>query len=365
MSIPWFEPRMIGPEAAAVADVIHSGFINDGAHTADLERQIARRANRKFGVAVPSGTVAIALALLACGLQPGDDVIVPDLTFIATANAVKLAGGNVVLADVSGTHFGLTPETIEAVRTERTCFVMPVEVNGRAVVDDAFLTYCEYRGLTVVTDSCEALGSGWCGSFGAASCFSLSPNKLVTTGQGGVVVTNDYDILKRLRQLKFQGLDSRGMGGNDVHPTLGFNFKFTDLQAAVGLVQMQALDRRRFRALERDRWYREALAGVNSIEFPEQRGDVCLWADILTDDQPALATYLRDRGIGVREFWRPLHTQPAHVRATCNRALGQDYAFPGATRLSARGLWLPSSYDITRNQIEQVADAIKAFLGAK
>lgn len=354
--IEWFTPRMTGAELSGIETVLNSGFINDGPVTREFERQIAALVNRNYAVAVPSGTVAIALALMACGADCRDDVIVPDFTFIATANAVRLVGANVVLCDVDQETFCLTSETVDAVLTAKTRFVLAVEVNGRSPNYDDLIDYCRIKGLILITDSCEALGSSYCGKplgkFGKASCISFSPNKLVTTGQGGMVVTDDEDVYKRLLELKQQGMERRGHGGAEKYPSLGFNFKFTDIQAAVGLAQLKALDARKWRCIERDLWYRQALDGLD-IEFPpNEHNSVHLWTDIVVDNQHTLTTHLARNNIGCRQFWYPLHRQAPYAFAK---------HFPVSMEVSAKGIWLPSSYDITEAQVEQVADCIKCM----
>jgi perosamine synthetase len=294
---------------------------------------------------------------MAAGLQPGDDVIVPDFTFIATANAVKLAGGNVVLADVDPLNFCLTVDTVKAVITEDTRFVIPVEVNGRQPNKELF-AYCIINNLTVITDSCEALGSASCGTHGFASCFSFSPNKLVTTGQGGMVVTNDSSLRDRLHTLKYQGMFERGSGGRDLHPMLGFNFKFNDILAAIGLAQLAAFPARLARCQERDHWYREALRTLLNVEISlpaTANNEICLWTDILVNKPFNLAKALTENGIGCRGFWLPLHTQASYKF---------NKHFPVAESISARGIWLPSNHDITKEQVQHIAAVIKNVIWA-
>ena len=351
--IEWFNPRMTGKELYRLQEVLSSNFINDGPLTKEFEAAIAKLTDRNFAIAVPSGTVALTLALMAHEVASAD-VVVPDFTFIATANAVRLAGGNVVFADVDRKTLCITAATVEAVRTRRTRFVISVEVNGRSPNYAELNAYCRTNGLVLITDSCEALGADLdgkpLGKFGKASCFSFSPNKLVTTGQGGMVVTDDPDVNTRIRQLKNQGIFERGTGGNDLHSTLGFNFKFTDLQAAVGLAQLEALPERVARCQQRDQWYRAALDGLD-IEFPgTEQNKTHLWFDILVPHHYALAMHLRSHGIGIREFWFPIHKQKPYLF---------NKLFPVSTEVSNRGLWLPSSYDITEDQVGQVAACIR------
>ena len=236
--IPWFQPQMTGGELPRLADVLDRNFLNDGPLTREFEARIAARAGVAHGIAVTSGTAAITLALMALGIEPGDEVIVPDLTFIATANAARLAGAAVVLVDVDPQRLTLSPRAVEAAITPRTRAVVPVDVNGRGADYIALERICRECGLVMVCDAAEALGSRYggrpLGSYGDAACFSFSPNKTLTTGQGGMIVTGSAEMADRLYELKDQGRRVRGSGGDDLHPVMGFNFKFTDLQAAVG-----------------------------------------------------------------------------------------------------------------------------------
>ncbi len=345
LEIEWFAPRMTGKEQKYIDEVLRSNYLNDGPLTKRFEEGIAHFCGRRYAVAVPNGTLAIAAALMACGAKPGDDVIVPDFTFIATANAARLAGCNILLADVDD-NFCLTVDTVRAVIRPNTNFVVAVEVNGILPRYAAITNLCNDFGITLISDSCEALGSG--GSFGKVSCLSFSPNKIITTGQGGMALTDDEEVWLRLRQLKYQGMNERGTGGDDLHSTQGFNFKFTDLQAAVGLAQFDDLPTRLVAARARDVRYRSALG---NMMFPIDDDFPHLWAYVLVDSVRTLATHLRANNVGVREAWRPLHRQPPYM-------LNKD--FPGADSVSTRCLWLPSSPYMTTAEIDRVCELIHA-----
>ncbi len=347
--IDWFKPEMTGRELFAVQDVLESGYWNDGPVTRRFEEEIAAISGRLYGVAVCNGTSAISLSLMACDVS--GDVIVPALTFIATANAARLAGCNVILADVEADNFCLSARTVDAVRTAKTSAVIAVEVNGRHPDWMELRGYCEDEGIILISDSCEALGMGGRNE-SVASAFSFSPQKLITTGQGGMVVTSDVRIYKKLQALKRQGMHGGGTGGADKHPTLGFNFKFTDIQAAIGLEQLKDLQCRISLCKQRDQHYRNALSGVDGIEFPREVG-ARLWTDILVDNQLGIHTELDRNNIGNRCFWYPLNKQ---------RPYRFNKKFPVAQDISSRGIWLPSAWSITHDEIGQVADCIKDYL---
>ena len=360
--IPWFQPEMTGVELSRLADVLDRNFLNDGPLTREFERRIAERVEVPYAVAVTSGTAAITLALMANGVGRGDEVIVPDLTFVATANAARLTGATVVLADVERNRFALSRESVEARVTARTRAIVPVDVNGRGADYVWLEPYCRQHGLALVSDAAEALGSKFdgrpLGSFGDAACFSFSPNKTITTGQGGMVVTCHEPVYQRLLELKDQGRRQRGTGGDDLHPVMGFNFKFTDIQAAVGLAQLEAFDERLAQARNRDKWYRDALDGLPDVVVPDmtgQAGEIRQWTDILIERREDARREFDNRRIGVRAFWFPIHRQTPYQTV--------DDHFPNADHISARGLWLPSHFRITEDDVGRVADAIRAIVG--
>ncbi|MBI3708581.1 MAG: DegT/DnrJ/EryC1/StrS family aminotransferase, partial [Proteobacteria bacterium] len=336
-------------------------FLNDGPLTREFEARVATLLGVKHCVAVTSGTTAISLALMALGIGPGDEVIVPDLTFIATANAARMAGATVKLVDVEPRRLALDPEAAMRAVGPRTKAIVTVDVNGRGADYGFFEKFCRERGLRLVCDAAEALGSSYAGrklgSFGDAGCFSFSANKNVTSGQGGMIAVNDTAMYQKLIELKDQGRGKRGTGGDDAHPVLGFNFKFTDLQAAVALAQLDSLEERCAQAARRDAWFRRALADCPGVRFPDasQPGEIRLWADALFTERERVRRALDEARIGYRGFWFPLHTQPPYA--------AQTGPFPVATDVSARGLWLPSHFTLTEAQVDRTAGVIRKALG--
>ena len=361
--VPWWVPQMTGNELEGIRGALTRNFINEGEMTSQFEREIARLVGARHAVAVTSGTAALFLALAGAGVGPGDEVIVPDATFIATANAVRLAGATPVLADIDPARLTLAPGAFEAAITPRTRAVMPVHVSGRAADMTAIAEIARSRRLVVVEDAAEAFMSASCGKFlgtiGRAGCLSFSPHKVITTGQGGMVLTDDDALHARLRELKDQGRPVRGTGGDDLHPSLGYNFKFTDLQAAVGLAQLSALEARLARQRQLYRIYARRLTVVGGLELPgfDLAGGECpLWTDVLLDRRDALDGFLAEQGMHCRRFWLPLHTQAPYRRP--------DVGFPGAARALRRALWLPSAFTLTDGDAERVASAVLAFTGA-
>lgn len=361
--IPWWQPRFDGDELDRLRGVIESGFVNDGPVTASFEKAVADLCGAAHAVAVTSGTTALYLALKAVGVEAGDEVIVPDLTFIATANAVSMAGATPVLVDIEPDRLGLDPDAFAAAITKRTKAVIPVHVSGRPARIKEICDIAADRQIAVVEDAAEALGSTTggrqLGTFGDMGCFSLSPNKTITSGQGGIIVTNNENLWRQLQALKDQGRPVRGTGGADHHPSIGFNFKFTDLQAAVGMAQLANIEARLDHLRSIYRHYAAGLddvAGLSVIGFDVEDGACPQWVDLRVDEgRDDLVQYLQSENIGCREFWRPISSQPAY---------GDQDENPVATHASAHSLWLPSSFDMTKADLDRVCSTIRRWRAA-
>lgn len=363
-NLSWWEPQVGEAERALIAQVLDSNYLNDGELTTRFEQALAARIGCKHVVAVTSGTTAIFLALAGLGVGHGDEVIVPDVTFIATANAVTMTGARPVLVDVDGATLSMDPEALLRAITPRTKAVVPVHVSGRPADLRSILEIARQHGLYVVEDAAEAFMSkvdGKClGTFGIAGCISFSPNKTITTGQGGVVITDDDKLNNRLRELKDQGRPLRGTGGDDVHHSIGYNFKFTNLQAAIGLGQLHYLDSRLARMQDIYRWYSRGLGGLDGISlagFNLERGESPQWTDAFVDRRDELDRFLAENGIHCRRFWFPIHTQAPYRLP--------DNAFPNSTRMTRKALWLPSAFTLSEDDIAVVCRHVQQFLGAR
>jgi perosamine synthetase len=361
--IAWWQPELGQEERERVLQVLASNYINDGEVTEEFTRAIAKLVDAKFAVGVTSGTAAIYVSLVALGIAHGDEVIVPDMTFIATANAVSMTGATPVLVDVDPGTVNISVAAIEAAITPKTKAVVPVHVSGRASDMEAILSLCANRGVAVIEDAAEAFCSAhkdrYLGTFGCAGCFSFSPNKVITTGQGGVIVTDDEAISHRLRELKDQGRPVRGTGGADKHDSIGFNFKLTNLQAAVGLGQLEKLNARLKRIRQTYRIYHHELAGVKGIRvlpFKIDGGEQPQWIDALAERRDELDVFLAKNGAGCRRFWFPLHTQKPYRR--------DDADFPNSTWLGKQAIWLPSAFQMSDTHVQTVCHLIKKFYSA-
>jgi len=358
--IAWFGPHLSGRELELVRGVLEREYVNDGPLTREFERKVAAFVGTRHAVAVTSGTAAIALALMAAGIGPGDEVLVPDLTFIATANAVRLAGADVKLVDVEPVRFGVDPDAVRAAIGSRTRALVTVDVNGRGADYTRLEAICRERDLVLICDAAEGLGSRFAGrmlgSFGVAGCFSFSANKTITAGQGGMIVTDSDALHDRLRELKDQGRRKSGTGGDDMHPVLGFNFKFTDLQAAVALAQFEEIEQRLAQAVRRDEAYRERLSNQPGLRLAptSEPGEVRQWTDVLIEERGKIVAALEVEQIASRNFWFPLHRQEPYRNV--------DAIFSNSIAVSERGLWLPSRLDMGEGAIDRICDVIVSTL---
>jgi len=347
------EPAFDEDDVLEVAECVRSTWVIEAHRTAAFEQAVAEYVGACYAVAVPSCTVALALSLMALGIGSGDEVVVPDLTFVATANAVNLAGAIPVLADVCPDTQGLDPAALERAITPRTRAVIPVWFNGRDPGIEAIIAVARVNRLAVVEDAACALGSRrhgqHAGTFGDTGCFSFNTTKIITTGTGGMIVTNDPAIHERVERLKNHGrLDRR-----DYHPTIGFNFGFTDVLAALGLAQMRKLPDRVIWKQKMFILYQERLAKVPGVSFPHTSDEDCLWyADIYVDGPSRLKALLEGRGIQTRSYFPPLHTQP------CYQMEGD---FDNAMTISGRGLWLPFASYLKEQAVDRICSEIKAY----
>lgn len=359
--LPWWEPRIGQKERILVEKVLKSNFLNDGKFTTLFENKVANLVGSKYAIAVTSATIAMYLSLKALKVGYGDEVVVPDMTFIATANAVEMCGAKAILVDINPATLTISTETIKNAITKKTKAIIPVHVSGRAADMDAILKIAREFNLSVVEDAAEAFMSKYkgrfLGTYGDTGCFSFSPPKIITTGQGGIIVTNNTKIYQSLKELKDQGRPNRGTGGDDIHHSIGFNFKFTNLQAAVGLGQLSYLRKRMQRMRRINSLYRRYLKDVKGIKVFDvnlKQGELPLWTDVLVEERNALDKFLKERDVYCRRFWFPIHTQKPYRLV--------DKNFSNSTELSPKALWLPSAFTMTDEDVKYVATLIKGFL---
>lgn len=357
ISIPWCEPDFDQADMEAVASVVKTGFVNEGPTVRSFEAILCDFFGVDFATMTPNCTSAIALSLMALGVGRGDSVLVPDVTFIGTASAVRLAGATPILVDVDPESYTMDPSDAERRIREDTAAIVVVHLSGRSADMKAYQSLADRRGLALIEDTAEALASrnraGYLGTQADAGCFSLAPTKIITSGQGGFVLTNSRAVRDNIVRLKDHGRLSRS---SDIHPVVGFNFKVTDIQAALAMSQWRKLEDRIARARIIDEKYRTQLSDIPELFFPPrpESGGYLMWPDVFVKEQrDALLRFLRMRGITARPFWPPLHRQPPYA--------APDDEFPTSLMIATHACWLPCSPGIKDEEIEYVIDCIRQF----
>jgi perosamine synthetase len=361
--IPVAAPRITERALRYVTDCIVSNWISSGGpYVQRFEQAFAEFCEASHAVATSNGTTALHLALAALGVGPGDEVIVPTLTFVATANAVRYVGGTPVFVDSEPRTWNLDPDRVIAAITERTKAIIPVHLYGHPADLGPILDAATKRGIHVIEDAAEAHGALYrgrrVGALGTAGTFSFYGNKIITTGEGGMVVTNDADLARRLRFLRDHAMDP---ARKYWHTEVGFNYRLTNLQAAVGVAQMEEIDS----ILERKVWqaatYRRLLDGMDVTLPPAES-----WATnvhwmfsilVPAGRRDAVMIGLSALGVDSRPFFSCVHLMPMYG--------GHEGEFPVAEDLSERGLNLPSGVDLTRHEIEFTVEALKQAMGQR
>lgn len=360
--IPQIEPWLDQEVLRQLAEVVESAWLIEGEKTKLFEQRFAALAGVRHAIAVNNATVGLYICLKALGVGEGHEVIVPDFTFIATANVVIWAGARPVLVDVDEDTFNIDSAKIEEKITERTRAIMPVHLYGQAADMDSIRAIAARHQLFVLEDAAEGIGAKFqgrhVGGWGDVGCFSFYGNKTITTGQGGMITTDDEDITRRCLILKNHGRTEKG---TFIHHHIGYNFCFTDLQSALGLAQLAKLDEILSRKRRNHQMYRELLDDVEAVRFSagDSRCESVPWfCNILVDDPEALSTHLASVDIETRRLFYPLHRQP------CYRGWWSE-EFPKTDRVYQQGLSLPSSATLTEDQVSYICQEIRKFFGMK
>jgi dTDP-4-amino-4,6-dideoxygalactose transaminase len=355
-------PEIHEQEIEAVVKVLRSGFLVQGEHVREFERQVAGYVGVREAVAVNSGTAALHLGLLALGIGPGDEVILPDFTFPATANVVELVGAKPVLVDIDLATFNIDPKLVVPAITQRTRAIMPVHLFGQPAELQPILEISRQYGLKVIEDAACALGAEYrgrkCGSFGDVGCFSFHPRKPITTGEGGMVVTEDQDLSNRLRCLRNHGMAE--VGGRKQVELAGLNCRLTDFQGALGAVQMSRLDSIIKRRTELAQRYDRDLAEIASIARPVTlQGALHSWQSYVVRvsedvDRDGLLSTLRRDGIEATIGTYALSAQPHYA--------GRKAAPPNSTEAYQRSLCLPLHPGMSLDDIDIVVGSLRRGL---
>jgi len=362
-------PLLDGNEKDYLIKCIESGWISsDGPFVKEFEQRMAKLVNRRFGVAVSSGTAALEIAVRALNLKQGQEVVLPTFTIISCASAILRSGCRPVLVDCDPQTWNMDVENLEKKITEHTAAIMAVHIYGLPTNMAKVQKIAEKHDLRVIEDAAEMHGQTYngapCGSFGDVSVFSFYANKHVTTGEGGMVLTNDESIAKKsqsLRNLCFQA-EKRFF-----HEELGYNFRMTNLQAAVGVAQVERLEEFVKKKRKMGKLYTELLRNVPDIQLPletspEAENIYWVYGIVLGDSIKAEAIdimkLLEKRGIGTRPFFWPIHEQPVFRKM----GIFEGERYPVAERLARRGFYLPSGLALEKGQIQRAATSLKDIL---
>ena len=360
--LPVAEPDLSHAELRNLLDAYLSTWISStGNYIRDFESKFARKIGVGHGIATSNGTVSLHLALAALGIGEGDEVIVPDFTFAASANTVMHVGARPVLADVDADSWCISPETIEGLITPRTRAVMPVHVFGRPAPMTEIRDLCHARGIYVIEDCAEAHGARYdgkmVGSFSDVASFSFFANKILTTGEGGICITDDPDLARRMQILRDHGMRPERRYW---HEEAGFNFRMTNLQASIGCAQLERMDgfleaRHAIQAL-----YVNALSDIDGVTFPKPMGERCepvTWfacALVPAEKRPALIEACKAANIDLRPFFNNLSGMPAYSRFA--------RVCPSSRRLSQSGVNLPTSRKVDERIVGKIGDIFRKVL---
>ena len=363
--IPVNQPLLDGNELKYVIQAIETGWISsEGPFVAEFENKFSKRVKRKFGIAVANGTAALEIAVKALGIGPGDEIIMPTFTIISCAGAVVKAGATPVYIDADPQTWNMDVNQIEGNITSKTKAILAVHIYGLTVDMDPLLNIAEKYGLMVIEDAAQAIGQTYkgipCGSFGDVSVFSFYPNKHITTGEGGMIVTNESMIADKCagyrnlcfkKELRF------------VHDELGWNYRITNIQAAIGLAQLETLDKHLIKKREIGLAYLSALKDCDSFQLPREKTEYCdnlFWVFGLVIKESKLGdarSYMKKlagNGVGTRPFFWPMHNQPVFQ----SMGLLDGKRYPAAEHLARQGFYIPSGLGISIDKLNKITNII-------
>ena len=355
------EPWIDSSELTYLKEVIYSTYVNESAMTQRFEQRISKTFGATFVSCMANGTMALYSALVACGIGPGDEVLVPNITFIATSNAVILSGATPVFVDVNNSDYTLDPVCCEKAINKNTKAIIPVQLYGRTCDMDSVNQLASKYSLKVIEDAAQAVGvrykNRFAGTLGNIGVFSFYSNKTITTGEGGCILTEDKDLFNSCYSLKNHGRDRKG---TFVHEKIGYNFCFTDLQAALGMAQLDKLKsiielkkQIHDRYLNDIRWNPSYIIPLHTHSY---NVPVHWFTSIIVEDRHRLEVFLADNNIETRRFFCPLHIQP------CYRYMGiSSHSFNNSLYAYEHGLSLPSAAKLEQDRLEYTINLINKF----
>ncbi len=359
IKIPQIEPYFGQNEAKALSNYMKSGgWVTEFKKTKEFEEEIKKFTNAKYCFAVNNGTISLTIAILAMGLKTGDEVLVPNYTMIATPNSIKLIGAKPIFVDIEKDTLCLDFTQLKKKINSRTKGIILVNPNGRfpKINIDEILDFCKKNNLFVIEDSAQGLGSFYSdgthmGLKGNIGSLSFSSPKIISTGQGGALITNNYLIANKIKKLKDFG---RSKGGNDIHTTFGLNSKFTDIQAIIGIEQMKKLNFRIKLKKNIYKIYKSELKELNKLKlfYSNLQFNTPWFIDAIVVNRNKLSKFLYKNGIGTRNMYPPISRQKVY---------NDKGLYPNSFFVGRNGLWLPSSPWLTKKEIQYVCNKIKYF----
>ena len=362
--IPVNTPILTGNELKYVTDCIQTGWISsEGAYINQFENSFSEYVGMRHGIAVSNGSAALDIAIKAIGIMPGDEVIMPTFTIISPAQSVVNAGGTPVLIDSDPFTWNMDVSQIESKISVRTKAILVVHIYGLPVDMNPVLELCKKYNLLLIEDAAEMHGQTYrgkkCGSFGDVSIFSFYPNKHITTGEGGMILCNDDELAEKCKKLRNLAFETKGR--RFIHHELGWNYRMTNLQAALGLAQLEKIEFHIQKKREIGRSYQALLKDIKRFTLPLSQTDYAeniYWVFGLVAETQSNAELLQQKlseyKIGTRPFFWCMHEQPVFQKM----GLFQHQRFPVAEQLARKGFYIPSGLGLTMNQIEQVGKCI-------
>lgn len=340
-------------EAQAAYNSIIERNLSEGIRVKELENQLARFLGRKYAICVPNGSSAILLAMMGIGLQPGDEVIIPDFTFIATGHAPKLLGANVILADTKEDVPLIDIDKAMDLITPKTKAIIPVHLNGRRAETKILKEKLNRTGIYVIDDSCQAFASGdkdnYAGCDADIACYSFAVTKIMTTAQGGFVATDDDDLYSRMKRLKMQGMDN--IFESNLYQLAGFNLKYTDILASIGLIQLGKIAQKVETSKKNYQMYKSKLCNSSFISFiPTKENEVVYTPDIMCNEPKLVRSCLEAEDVQVRPAGACLHKAPYFTQRT---------KFDNAEYFEEHLLYMPGGPDQPEEKINKVIKILK------
>lgn len=355
--VPHYDTYLGKEEAKLVAEVVLSNWISEGKKTREFEERFRKFVGTKHAFATANCTGGLMIALRAIGVQPGDEVIVPTFTHMGSVACIALVGAKPVFVDVDPKTYTISPDGMKQVVTNRTKAAIVVHIYGHPADMDKIMPIADQHKISIIEDSAQGLGSRYkgihVGNFGRAAGFSFFADKTVTTGEGGMLVTNDESLTKEILMLKNDGRIERGVYVSD---RVGYNMRITDIQSALALPQLAKLNRLVARKRRLVAFYKKHLKGVRGVKFPYW-DEHCFInphrVNILVEDPESLMQYLQKYGMGARLFYHPVHRYPTY---------NTGQSFPNAEYAFAHGLSLPSAPMLEESTVRKVCEKVKEYM---